>query len=605
MANNVQINPGRGMGMGHGGRMQKPSKIKNPGKILKRIIKYMGALKWVLVATFVLCTISVAIDIVATRINGYAIDSYIQTKDVSGLFFICTIMIAIYAIGVVTTFIQNRLMVKIAQATTRTIRQDLFVKMARLPIGFYDIQNSGDLMSRATNDIDNINVTLSQSITQLFMGAISIVGMSVAMVILNPILFGAGLTTLPLVLLLSRLVIKKAQPYFVEGQNQLGKLNGYIEEHIAGEKLVILFNTQEATLEEFARENSKLRTSAILSQSISGMLGPVNNLVNNLTYFIIAITGAILYLNGNNITIGVIFTFIIYMRSFVRPINQMMNTFNSVQSALAGAKRVFDVIDQPVEVDSGTIEGGTIFGEVVFKDVSFSYDLDKPILQGLNLVAHPGKVTAIVGPTGSGKTTIVNLLNRFYEANSGSITIDNREIGEYNLAWLRKNVAMVLQDTFLFEQTIERNIANGKPGASFEDVVKAAKLANAHGFIRHLPEGYKTILVDNGANLSQGQRQLIAIARAILSDAKILILDEATSSIDTKTEQIIQDALVTLMEGKTTFIIAHRLNTIKNADEIIVLDNGKIIEQGNHDQLLGLDGFYATLCQSQSLGIEI
>lgn len=603
MANNVQINPGRGMG--HGSMLQKKVRVENPGKILKRILGYMGAMKWLLGATFVLCALSVAVDIIATRINGYAIDSFIMTGDKAGLGFVCAVMVGIYGFGVVTTFVQNRLMVKTAQATTRSIRCDLFCAMQLLPIGFYDANSSGDLMSRATNDIDNINVTLSQSITQLFMGIVSIAGMSVAMVVLNPILFLAGMTTLPLVLLLSRLVIKKAQPYFLEQQNQLGRINGYIEEHVAGQKLVILFNKQEKTLEHFAKENAKLRQSAILSQSISGMLGPVNNLVNNLTYFIIAITGALLYLSNQDITIGVIFTFVIYMRSFVRPVNQLMNTFNSVQSALAGAKRVFDIIDEPGEKDEGTVDRGTIKGEVSLHDVVFSYPNGKVVLKGLSLEAHPGKVTAIVGPTGSGKTTIVNLLNRFYDCQSGTIMIDSRPIRDYSLNFLRKNIAMVLQDTFLFEDTIERNISYGNPVAKREDIVAAAKMANADSFIRHLPLGYKTVLVDNGANLSQGQRQLIAIARAVLCDSKILILDEATSSIDTKTEQMIQDAMVRLMAGKTTFIIAHRLNTIKNADEIIVLNEGEIIEQGDHEELLKREGFYATLCKSQSLGMEI
>lgn len=603
MANNVQINPGRGMG--HGAMLQKKVRVENPGKILKRILGYMGAMKWLLGATFVLCAFSVGVDIIATRINGYAIDSFIMTGDKAGLGFVCAVMVGIYGFGVVTTFVQNRLMVKTAQATTRSIRSDLFCAMQLLPIGFYDANSSGDLMSRATNDIDNINVTLSQSITQLFMGIVSIAGMSVAMVVLNPILFLAGMTTLPLVLLLSRLVIKKAQPYFLEQQNQLGRINGYIEEHIAGQKLVILFNKQEKTLEQFAKENAKLRQSAILSQSISGMLGPVNNLVNNLTYFIIAITGALLYLSNQDITIGVIFTFVIYMRSFVRPVNQLMNTFNSVQSALAGAKRVFDIIDEPGEKDEGKVDEGTIKGEVSLRDVVFSYPNGKVVLKGLSLEAHPGKVTAIVGPTGSGKTTIVNLLNRFYDCQSGTITIDSRPIKDYSLNFLRKNIAMVLQDTFLFEDTIERNISYGNPAASQGDIVAAAKMANADTFISHLPLGYKTVLVDNGANLSQGQRQLIAIARSVLCDSKILILDEATSSIDTKTEQMIQDAMVRLMAGKTTFIIAHRLNTIINADEIIVLNEGEIIEQGDHEELLKREGFYATLCNSQSLGMEI
>ncbi len=605
----MQMGPGRGPGSGHGpmARMNREKvKLDNPKATLLRVLGYMKTSKAALVVTFALCMVTALVAIVATRLNGYTIDNYIQTGDMSGLMRICLVIAAIYIIGVVSTFIQNRLMVKVAQMTSATIRKDLYLNLQRLSISYYDTHSSGDLMSRITNDVDNINMTLSQSITQLFTGVVNIVGMSVAMLILSPILFGAGMVTLPLVMLVSRFVIKKAQPYFVKQQKQLGRLNGYIEERISGQKLVLLFNKEEEAKQEFATMNQKLKATAALSQAISGTLGPVNNMINNLTYFIVAVVGAYLYIAHGDITIGVIFTFIIYMRNFVRPLNQLMGTFNTVQAALAGAQRVFEVIDEPKEdYDSQAKIEYDLKGEVELSHVNFSYRQNTPILKDISLFAHPGKVTAIVGPTGSGKTTIVNLLTRFYDVDSGTIAIDSRNIGEYDKRGLRRSVAMVLQDTFLFNESIGQNIRYGRLDASDDEIIAAAKIANAHQFIMQLPEGYNTVLSGNGSNLSQGQRQLLAIARAVLAQSAILILDEATSSIDTQTEKHIQEAMLKLMAGKTTFIIAHRLSTIRNADEILVLKDGEIIERGNHSDLLEAEGFYASLCQSQYRGIQI
>ncbi len=605
----MQMGPGRGPGSGHGpmARMNREKvKLDNPKATLLRMLGYMKTSKAALVVTFALCMVTALVAIVATRLNGYTIDNYIQTGDMSGLMRICLVIAAIYIIGVVSTFIQNRLMVKVAQMTSAAIRKDLYLNLQRLSISYYDTHSSGDLMSRITNDVDNINMTLSQSITQLFTGVVNIVGMSVAMLIISPILFGAGMVTLPLVMLASRFVIKKAQPYFVQQQKQLGRLNGYIEERISGQKLVLLFNKEEEAKQEFATMNQKLKETAALSQAISGTLGPVNNMINNLTYFIVAVVGAYLYIAHGDITIGVIFTFIIYMRNFVRPLNQLMGTFNTVQAALAGAQRVFEVIDETKEdYDSQTKIEYDLKGEVELSHVNFSYRQNTPILKDISLFAHPGKVTAIVGPTGSGKTTIVNLLTRFYDVDSGTIAIDSCNIGEYDKRGLRRSVAMVLQDTFLFNESIGQNIRYGRLDASDDEIIAAAKIANAHQFVMQLPEGYNTVLSGNGANLSQGQRQLLAIARAVLAQSAILILDEATSSIDTQTEKHIQEAMLKLMAGKTTFIIAHRLSTIRNADEILVLKDGEIIERGNHSDLLEAAGFYATLCQSQYRGIQI
>ena len=376
---------------------------------------------------------------------------------------------------------------------------------------------------------------------------------------------------------------------------------------VSGQKVVSLFSEEEEVKEEFAKINEKLTKSAIIAQGASSVMGPINNFINNISYLIISVTGGYLILKGHTITVGIVFTFLLYMRNFTRPINEIMNLFNTIQSALAGAERVFEVIDEVKEkdnIEAKDIEN--IEGNVVLKNVTFSYTKGKEILKNISIEANKGEVIAIVGPTGAGKTTIVNLLTKFYDIDSGEIFIDGKNINYITRESLRKSVAMVLQDTYLFSETVSENIRYGRLNASDEEIVKAAKMANAHQFIKQLPDGYNTILSDNGGNLSQGQRQLLAIARAILSNASILILDEATSSIDTRTEEHIQEAMLNLMKGKTTFVIAHRLSTIKNADKILALKDGEIVECGTHDELISKNGFYANLYNSQfKKGIEI
>lgn len=589
-------------GVDHSSRFnRKKEKLRDPVGTTWRILRYLGSKKWALAIIFTLSFLVTITSIVGTRINGYAIDKYIQNKDLTGLAYICLVLGIIYLINIAATFFQNRLMVYISQLTSSNIRKDLFISIQSLPLKYFDTHSSGDIMSRLTNDVDNISMTLSQSVTQFFSGIINIVGMLIAMLILSPSLTVVTLITTPLMLIITKILVAKTQPFFVKQQRELGNLNGYIEEIISAQKTVILFSEEERVKEQFAEINKRLTYSAIFAQGFSGFMGPVNNFINNLSYLIVAVFGGYLAISGKGgLTVGIILTFIIYMRSFTRPINEILNLFNTIQSALAGGERVFDIIDEDKEKDALNAEDiKSLEGNVKFEKVNFSYTKDKKILENLSLEAEKGSLVAVVGPTGSGKTTIINLLTNFYDMDSGRISIDNKDINTIKKESLRRNVSMVLQDTFLFSETVMENIRYGNITASDEEVIEAAKLANAHNFIMQLPNGYNTVLSDNGNDLSHGQRQLLAIARASLAKSSILILDEATSSIDTRTEMEIQKALLNLMNGKTTFVIAHRLSTIKSANKIIVLMDGKIVETGTHNGLIENGGFYADLYNSQ------
>ena len=600
----IQMRPGAGPHQLH---RKKVEKIKDIKGTIKRLLGYLIEKKINIFVVFILCFITTLISILGTRLNGYTIDKFIKTGDIKGLAFICMILVLMYLVNIFSTYYQNSVMIKISQKVSAKIRGELFTALQSLPLKYFDNNSSGDLMSRLTNDVDNINTTLSQSVTQLFSGIINIVGMFIAMILLSPILTLIGIITIPLTFITTKTLAKKTQRFFVKQQRELGNLNGYIEEMVSGQKVVLLFSEEERVKEEFSEINERLTKSAIIAQGVSSFMGPINNFINNISYLIISVAGGYLILKGHELTVGVVFSFLLYMRNFTRPINEIMNLFNTIQSALAGAERVFEVIDEEKEKDKEeAVDIDNIEGHVELKNVTFSYTNGKEILKNVSLEAKKGEVIAIVGTTGAGKTTIVNLLTKFYDIDSGQILIDGKNIDEITRKSLRKTVAMVLQDTYLFSETVSENIRYGKLDASDEEVIEAAKMADAHHFIKQLPQGYDTVLSDNGGNLSQGQRQLLAIARAILSNASILILDEATSSIDTRTEVLIQNAMLKLMEGKTTFVIAHRLSTIKNADKILALKDGEIIESGTHDELLAKEGFYANLYNSQfKKGIEI
>lgn len=593
----MQMRPGAGPPQLH---RKKAEKIKDIKGTIKRLLGYLIEKKFNIFIVFILCFVTTLISILGTRLNGYTIDKFIETGDMKGLAFICIILVLMYLVNIFSTYYQNIVIVKISQRVSAKIRKELFTALQKLPLKYFDNNSSGDLMSRLTNDVDNINTTLSQSVTQLFSGIINVVGMLIAMLLLSPILTLIGMITVPLTFIATKTLAKKTQSFFVKQQREFGNLNGYIEEMVSGQKVVLLFSEEEKVKEEFSEINERLTKSAIIAQGVSSFMGPINNFINNISYLIISVVGGYLILKGSGITVGIVFSFLLYMRNFTRPINEIMNLFNTIQGALAGAERVFEVIDEEKEKDKdNAVNIDNIERHVELRGVTFSYSNGKEILKNVSLEAKKGEVIAIVGPTGAGKTTIVNLLTKFYDIDSGEILIDGKNIDEITRESLRKMVAMVLQDTYLFSETVSENIRYGRLDASDEEVIEAAKMADAHHFIKQLPQGYDTVLSDNGGNLSQGQRQLLAIARAILSNASILILDEATSSIDTRTEVLIQNAMLKLMEGKTTFVIAHRLSTIRNADKILALKDGEIIESGTHDELLAKEGFYANLYNSQ------
>ena len=582
----------------HGAHLKEPIKVRDAKGTLRRLVGYLRGQLALIVIVLAASVASTVITIVGTRLNGVAVDDFIATGNMRGLAALCLVMLILYAVNIIATYLQSMLMINVSQRTSAALRHDLFQSLIALPQAYFDTHSSGDLMSRLTNDIDNVNNTLSQSVTQLFSGVISVVGMLAAMLLLDPLLTAISMVVVPMTMVVTRLIVKKSRRYFKAFQRELGELNGFVEEMISGQKAVLIFQQEKPTAQRFAALNERLGQSYALAQTFSAM-GPFMSLINNLTYLLVTMVGAMFILRGQ-LTVGVVFTFLLYMRNFSRPLNSLASLFNTIQSALAGAERVFEVIDEPPEADAlGARDIGPIHGDVRAEQVSFSYGGGEAVLKEASFDVKAGEMIAIVGPTGAGKTTIVSLLARFYDADGGRITIDGQDIQHFTRDSLRRQIGMVLQDTFLFSESIADNIRYGRLDATDDEVIAAAKLANAHGFIMQLADGYDTILSDNGQNLSQGQRQLLAIARAMLSDPALLILDEATSSIDTRTELIIQRSLLELMQGRTSFVIAHRLSTIKNADQILVVEDGAIIERGTHEALLAAGGAYARLYESQ------
>lgn len=575
-------------------------KAKDWKGTIKRIWSYMEKQKASLMASIIFVILSTLLGLLGPYMIGVIIDEYILPKDITGTVRFLALLTVVYLTAALFTWLQTFMMVRVSLQTVRTLRQDLFDKFQTLSLSFFDRRTHGDLMSRITNDIENLNSALSQSVIQIFSSVLMVSGVAIAMFSLNWVLAIATLLVIPLMIFSTKKVITYSGHYFIKRQRDLGELNGFIEESISGSEVTTLFGKEEKINQQFSIVNERLRHSALAADTVSGFLGPINNFINNVGLgFVIAI-GAIMTVHGQA-TVGIIAAFVTYSRQFFRPISQLSNLFNMFQSAIAGAERVFEVMDETPDVldKKDAIAVDSFAGHVEFSHVHFSYEKEKDVLKDIHFQIQPGEKIALVGPTGSGKTTIINLLMRFYDVTAGEIKVDGRGIRDYQINGLRKRVGTVLQDTFLFSGTVMENIRYGRLEATDEEVIAAAKMASAHQYIKHLPQGYQTPLTSGGANLSQGQRQLLAIARAILADSDILILDEATSSIDTKTEIEIQKGINQLMKGRTSFVIAHRLKTIENADRILVIHQGEIIESGTHQELLQRKGFYFSMYESQ------
>ncbi len=594
-----QARPGGG-GPRHAGFAMPVERAKNARETLARIWTYLRQETPLLAGIFGMVVISAGANLVGPFLMGVAIDRYILPGDMPGLLRLAFVMLAFYVIGAAATWLQNHWMVGLAQRTVAAIRRDLFNGMQSLPVKYFDTHAHGDTMSRLTNDVEHVANTLNMSVTQVFNSFITVIGTLAMMIYLSPILTVVSIVTIPLMALLTKVVATRTRKYFAEQQKHLGTLNGLVEETISGQRVVKVFQQEEAVMEQFQQQNIELRDAGLKAQIFSGVIGPMMNVINNLNFTILAAAGGWLAIQGL-ITVGVIASFINYSRQFTRPINELANQFNMLQSAIAGAERCFEMMDEEPEPldEAGAVDLENIAGAVQLQNVNFEYEPDVPVLKDVNLDVRPGETIALVGPTGAGKTTIINLLTRFYDIQSGAITIDGHDLRRINRRSLRQLLGIVLQDTYLFSESIRDNIRYGRLDATDEEVEEAAKMAFADTFIQRLPDGYDTVLGEDGGGLSQGQRQLLSIARVILADPAILILDEATSSVDTRTEVYIQRAMVQLMAGRTCFVIAHRLSTIRDADRIVVIDQGRIVEEGSHQELLAAGGFYHDLYQSQ------
>ncbi len=606
--------PMGGPGHGPGGRHARAmgGKPKETKQTIKRLLGYLGKDKKHVIIALVCVVISSLSTLAGSYMLSPIINGITETYDKAskaagdagviineglktlglGIF----LMLAIYGIGVVSMYLQQRIMIGVSQRALKTLRKDLFDHIQTLPVRYFDTNATGDIMSRFTNDVDVVGEMLNNTVIQLIQGFISIVGTVSIMLYMNVWLALLTILLVPLMLKAGGSIAKRSSKYYRQQQSALGKLNGYIEETVTGQKVVKVFCHEEKAVAEFTDLNNDLRKKQVKAQFFGGIMGPVMGNIGQVSYGITACVGGLFCLAGR-LSLGELTVFVNYSRQFSRPINEISMQINTIFSALAGAERVFKVMDEePEEADKpDAVEMANVKGEVIMEDVSFGYNPDKVILKHINLYAHAGQKVAFVGSTGAGKTTITNLLNRFYDIQEGKITIDGRDIKDYVRKSLRSHIAMVLQDTHLFTGTVRENIRYGRPDATDEEVEQAAKTASAHSFIMRLENGYDTMLEGDGINLSQGQRQLLNIARAAVSKAPILVLDEATSSVDTRTEMHIDHGMERLMKNRTTFVIAHRLSTVRNADCIMVLEQGEIIERGTHEQLLAEKGRYYQL----------
>jgi ATP-binding cassette, subfamily B, multidrug efflux pump len=570
------------------------------GPTIRRIWSYLADQKNLLIMVFLMVVVSSALGLLGPFLIGWGIDEYFATDSTNGFIGLLIGLAAVYLLHSLSLWFQSYWMIGIAQKTVYTMRKQLFNHFHKLSIDFFNKRQHGELMSRVTNDIENVSATLNSSVIQIFSSVLTLVGTVAVMIWLSPLLTLVTMIIVPLMFLGMKWITSRTGRLYKEQQRRLGEMNGYIEETISGQKIIKSFSQEPKVIEEFRIKNQQLKESGYWAQTFTGFIPKLMNMLNNLSFTIVAGVGGYFALKGY-VTIGTIVIFTEYSRQFTRPLNDLSNQFNTLLSAVAGADRVFDIIDTEEEAmdEKGAEPLPGISGEVEFKDVSFSYEKGGDTVSDLNFIAEPGQTVALVGPTGAGKSTIINLISRFYEPNQGMILIDGHDSKKITRESLRKQMGFVLQDSFLFQGSIRENIRYGKLEATDEEVEEAAKAANAHTFIQRLPEGYETELNQDDAGISQGQKQLLSIARAILADPSILILDEATSSIDTITELKIQEALQHLLKGRTSFVIAHRLNTIKSADQIIVIESGQIIEKGNHDELLAQKGFYHDLYTSQ------
>ncbi len=607
--------PGGPRGGPVGGLIMPVEKPKNFWGTLSRFLGYFKPYTISLIAVVLTAVISTVFNIISPKIMGEATTSLftfvtMKIKGVSGasidfafLMRILLILAVLYIISSVFGYLQQYIMASVAQKMVFSMRQEVYDKLGRLPLKFFDSRTHGEILSRAVNDIDNISTTLQQSLTQLITAVVTFVGIIVMMLLISPLLTLIVVLTLPLSLVVTMVIAARSQAYFKGQQDALGRLNGHVEEMYTGHKIVKAFGLEKKSIDDFNTINDELYNSGWMAQFISGVIMPLMMFIGNIGYVFVSVVGGIMVAQ-QAITIGDVQAFIQYARQFSQPITQIANIANIIQSTIASAERVFELLDEQEEVPEAAVTKviEAPQGEVQFHDVTFGYKEDVPLIEDMNINVKPGQTIAIVGPTGAGKTTLVNLLMRFYELNGGKITVDGIETTQLKRKDLRGLFGMVLQDAWLFNGTIRDNIAYGREGATEEEIVAAAKAAHADHFIRTLPDGYNTVLNEEASNISQGQKQLLTIARTILTDPAILILDEATSSVDTRTEIHIQKAMSELMMGRTSFVIAHRLSTIRDADLILVMNHGSIVEKGTHKELLAKGGFYADLYNSQFTG---
>lgn len=582
------------------GNREKPKDVK---RTLKRLWKYLFMYKWRLILALVLTIVTNMFALIGPLLSGKAIDAIdmpVGEVVFEDVYFYAMLMILFYIMSSIFSYLLSLLMMRIGKTIVVRMRKDAFDKIQTLPASYFDTNLIGDILSKFSYDIDTINTSLSSDVIHICTSIITIATSLVMMIIISPLMVLVFVFTIPLSILITRFMLKKTTPLFRRRSRTLGELGGFNEEMITGTKTIKAYGNEEKIIRDFDKVNIEAVSAAYQAEYYGAMTGPCVNFVNNLSLSLICMLGAILKIKGL-ISLGNIQSFIQYSRKFSGPINEIANIFVDIQSALAASERVFALIyaDSEQKDNDYAIELDNVHGNVILQNVHFSYDESREILHNISFDAPKGKVIAIVGPTGSGKTTIVNLLMRFYDIDKGLITLDNKDIYEIKRKDLRKSYAMVLQDTWLFQGTIYENLAYGKENATKEEVIKAAKAARIHSFIERLPNGYDTVLIDGGVNISKGQKQLLTIARAMLLDAKMLILDEATSNVDTRTEIKIQEAMKNLMKDKTCFIIAHRLSTIRNADEILVIKDGNLIESGNHNTLIKQNGVYCTLYNSQ------